>query len=147
MSLTAGIDIGSITAKAAVLRNGELLGTQVIFTGYNAEITGLRVFEELVKKLWANGNFLKKELSALGFDTGASETPITPVIIGEAADAKAFSAKLFEQGVFATAIVFPTVPRGTARIRAMVSAAHSEDDLRFAVEKFAAVGREMGIIS
>ena len=81
------------------------------------------------------------------FDTGASETPITPVIIGEAADAKAFSAKLFERGVFATAIVFPTGPRGTARIRAMVSAAHAEDDLRFGVGQFAAVGREMGIIS
>ena len=107
----------------------------------------LQESEDLVKNLWANGNFLKKELASLGFDTGASETPITPVIIGEAADAKAFSAKLFERGVFATAIVFPTVPRGTARIRAMVSAAHSEDDLRFGVGQFAAVGREMGIIS
>lgn len=112
-----------------------------------ASVEILQESEDLVKKLWANGAFLKKELSALGFDTGASETPITPVIIGEAADAKAFSAKLFDQGVFATAIVFPTVPRGTARIRAMVSASHSEDDLRFAVEKFAAVGREMEIIS
>jgi len=69
------------------------------------------------------------------------------VIIGEAAAAKEFSAKLFEAGVFATAIVFPTVPRGTARIRAMVSAAHSEDDLAFAVEKFTLVGRAMGVVS
>lgn len=112
-----------------------------------ASVEILQESEDLVKKLWANGNLLKKELASLGFDTGASETPITPVIIGEAADAKAFSAKLFERGVFATAIVFPTVPRGTARIRAMVSAAHSEDDLRFGVGQFAAVGREMGIIS
>jgi glycine C-acetyltransferase len=111
-----------------------------------ASVEILQESETLVKKLWSNGDFLKKELKALGFDTGSSETPITPVIIGEASDAKAFSAKLFERGVFATAIVFPTVPRGTARIRAMVSAAHSEDDLRFAVEQFTAVGREMGIL-
>ena len=111
-----------------------------------ASVEILQQSEDLVKKLWHNGDFLKKELKALGFDTAHSETPITPVIIGEASDAKAFSAKLFEAGVFATAIVFPTVPRGTARIRAMVSAAHSEDDLRFAVEKFAAVGKAMGII-
>ena len=111
-----------------------------------ASVEILQQSEDLVKKLWYNGDFLKRELKALGFDTAHSETPITPVIIGEASDAKAFSAKLFEAGVFATAIVFPTVPRGTARIRAMVSAAHSEDDLRFAVEKFAAVGKAMGII-
>ena len=98
-------------------------------------------------KLWDNGKYLKQELSAIGFNTGNSETPITPVIIGEAQDAKTFSAKLFEEGVFATAIVFPTVPRGTARIRCMVSAAHSKDDLALAVEKFAKVGREMGVIS
>ena len=112
-----------------------------------ASVEILQESETLVEKLWSNGDFLKKELKALGFDTGSSETPITPVIIGEASDAKAFSAKLFAAGVFATAIVFPTVPRGTARVRAMVSAAHSEDDLRFAVEKFSAVGKEMGIIS
>jgi glycine C-acetyltransferase len=111
-----------------------------------AAVEILQESEDLVKKLWHNGDFLKRELKALGFDTASSETPITPVIIGEAADAKAFSAKLFEAGVFATAIVYPTVPKGTARIRAMVSAAHSEDDLRFAVERFAAVGREMGLI-
>jgi glycine C-acetyltransferase len=102
--------------------------------------------EELVTRLRENGDFLKMELSAIGFNTGNSETPITPVIIGEAQDAKTFSAKLFENGVFATAIVFPTVPKGTARIRCMVSAAHSRDDLNLAVERFAKVGREMGII-
>jgi glycine C-acetyltransferase len=111
-----------------------------------AAVEVLEESDELVRRLWDNGRFLKRELSALGFDTGNSETPITPVIVGEASDAKTFSAKLFEAGVFATAIVFPTVPRGTARIRAMVSAAHSEEDLRFAVEAFAAVGREMGLL-
>jgi len=111
-----------------------------------AAVEVLEESDELVRRLWDNGRFLKRELLALGFDTGHSETPITPVIVGEASDAKTFSAKLFEAGVFATAIVFPTVPRGTARIRAMVSAAHSEEDLRFAVEAFAAVGREMGLL-
>lgn len=101
---------------------------------------------ELVQKLWSNGRYLKEKLSYLGFDTGQSDTPITPVIIGEAQDAKNFSAGLFERGVFATSIVFPTVPQGTARIRAMVSAAHSTEDLDFGIERFAAVGREMGLI-
>lgn len=112
-----------------------------------ASVEILQQSEDLVRKLWANGDLLKRELKAAGFDTAHSETPITPVIIGEAAAAKEFSAKLFEAGVFATAIVFPTVPRGTARIRAMVSAAHSEDDLAFAVEKFTLVGRAMGVAS
>jgi glycine C-acetyltransferase len=103
--------------------------------------------EDRFNKLWNNGKFLKKELKAAGFDTGNSETPITPVIIGEAQAAKDFSARLFEKGVFATAIAYPTVPKGTARIRCMVSAAHSEDDLTKAVEIFTEVGKEMGIIS
>ncbi|QTX33691.1 glycine C-acetyltransferase [Aminithiophilus ramosus] len=114
-----------------------------------ANLAALDILEEddrLVRRLWQNGNRLKGELKELGFDTGRSETPITPLIIGEAADAKRFSAELFEAGLFATAIAFPTVPRGTARIRAMISAAHSDDDLRFAVETFAAVGRRLGII-
>jgi glycine C-acetyltransferase len=102
--------------------------------------------DELVKKLWRNGDYLKTELKRSGFDIGWSETPITPVIIGEAQAAKDFSAKLFENGVFATAIVFPTVPKGTARIRAMVSAAHSTRDLDWGIEVFVKVGREMGII-
>ena len=106
----------------------------------------LEASDDLVTRLWDNGRFLKRELAALGFDTGQSETPITPVILGEASDAKTFSARLFEAGIFATAIVFPTVPRGTARIRVMVSAAHSEEDLRFAVDTFASVGRDMGLL-
>jgi glycine C-acetyltransferase len=112
-----------------------------------ASVELLTESEDRYNKLWSNGKFLKKELKAAGFDTGNSETPITPVIIGEAQDAKDFSAKLFEKGVFATAIAYPTVPRGTARIRCMVSAAHSEDDLSRAVEIFREVGKEMGIIS
>jgi len=112
-----------------------------------ASVELLTESEDRYNKLWSNGNFLKKELKAAGFDTGNSETPITPVIIGEAQAAKEFSARLFDKGVFATAIAYPTVPKGTARIRCMVSAAHSEDDLSRAVETFKEVGREMGILS
>jgi glycine C-acetyltransferase len=75
-----------------------------------------------------------------------SETPITPVMLGEAKTAWDFSKRLFDENVFATAIAFPTVPRGRARIRVMLSAAHSKDDLDFALEKFAKVGRELGVI-
>ena len=102
--------------------------------------------EDRVKKLWENGDYLKAGLKAAGFDVGNSETPITPVIIGEAQAAKDFSAKLFENGVFATAIVFPTVPRGTARIRAMVSAAHSKEHLDRGIAVFIKVGKEMGVV-
>jgi len=111
-----------------------------------AAIEIMEASEERVKKLWANGDFLKAELKKAGFNTGNSETPITPVIIGEAQAAKDFSAKLFENGVFATAIVFPTVPKGTARVRAMVSAAHSQDDLSAGIDIFTKVGKEMGVI-
>jgi glycine C-acetyltransferase len=102
--------------------------------------------EDRVKKLWGNGDYIKEQLKAAGFNVGKSETPITPVIIGEAQAAKDFSAKLFENNIFATAIVFPTVPKGTARIRAMVSAAHSKEDLDRGIAAFVKVGREMGVI-
>ena len=111
-----------------------------------AAIEIMEASDERVKKLWDNGDFLKAGLKAAGFDVGKSETPITPVIIGEAQTAKDFSAKLFENGVFATAIVFPTVPKGTARVRAMVSAAHSKEDLEKGIATFVKVGKEMGII-
>lgn len=102
--------------------------------------------DELVNKLWDNGRYFKARMNELGFDTGESETPITPVMIGEAAKAAELSRRLFEEGVFATSIGYPTVPLGKARIRCMISAAHSKEDLDFAVEKFAKVGREMGLI-
>ena len=111
-----------------------------------AAVEIMEASDELVTKLWANGNYLKAEMKKYGFDVGNSETPITPVIIGEAQAAKDFSAKLFENGVFATAIVFPTVPKGTARIRCMVSAAHSKEDLDKGIEIFVKVGKSMGVI-
>jgi len=99
-----------------------------------------------VKKLWENADYFKKGMQDLGFDTGHSETPITPVMLGEAKTAWDFSKRLFDEDIFATAIAFPTVPKGKARIRVMLSAAHSKDDLDFALEKFAVVGRELGVI-
>jgi glycine C-acetyltransferase len=102
---------------------------------------------ELVDKLWANSRYFKDEMRHLGFDTGQSVTPITPVMLGEAPMAQQFSRELFENGVFATAIGFPTVPRGKARIRVMISAAHERQDLDQGLEVFARVGRALGVIA
>lgn len=114
-----------------------------------ATLEAIRILSEsteLVDRLWENGRFFKAGMKKLGFDTGVSETPITPVMLGEADVARKFSAKLFERGIFAMAIGFPTVPRGKARIRVMISAAHQKSDLEFALEQFEAVGKEMGLI-
>ncbi len=101
---------------------------------------------ELVDLLWDNARYFKAEMQKLGFDTGASETPITPVMLGEAPLAQQFSRALYEAGVFAMAIGFPTVPQGKARIRVMISAAHSKDDLDQGLEAFAKVGTNLGVI-
>jgi glycine C-acetyltransferase len=101
---------------------------------------------ELVDRLWENANYFKTEMQRLGFDTGKSTTPITPIMLGEAPLAQQFSRELFEEGVFAMAIGFPTVPRGKARIRAMISAAHSRQDLDQGLEIFAQVGKKLGVI-
>jgi glycine C-acetyltransferase len=101
---------------------------------------------ELVDRLWDNARYFKTEMRRLGFDTGRSETPITPVMLGEAPLAQKFSRTLFEQGVFAMAIGYPTVPQGKARLRVMISAAHTRADLDRGLEAFAKVGRELGVI-
>jgi glycine C-acetyltransferase len=103
---------------------------------------------ELVEKLWENSRYFKEGMRQAGFDTGASVTPITPVMLGEAALAQQFSRRLFESdpGVFAMPIGFPTVPQGKARIRAMISAAHTREDLDTALEVFSRVGRELAVI-
>lgn len=101
---------------------------------------------ELLDRLWKNTDYFKAEMKRLGFDTGNSATPITPVMLGEAPLAKEFSRKLFDDGVFAMAIGFPTVPRGRARIRVMISAAHSDADLNQGLEAFAKVGKELGVV-
>lgn len=101
---------------------------------------------ERIERLWANTRWFKAGLHELGFDTGASETPITPVIIGEEERAQGFARRLFEEGVFTPAIVYPTVPRGRARVRTIVTAEHTQEDLGRALEVFASVGRELGVI-
>lgn len=102
---------------------------------------------ELVDRLWENARYFKAEMRRMGFDTGNSITPITPVMLGEAPLAQQFSRELFEQGVFAMAIGFPTVPRGKARIRVMISAAHQKEDLDRGLEAFQTVGRKLGVIA
>jgi glycine C-acetyltransferase len=101
---------------------------------------------QLVDKLWDNAKYFKAEMKNLGFNTGVSETPITPVMLGEAPLAQQFSRELFDAGVFAMAIGFPTVAQGRARIRVMISAAHSKDDLDKGLEAFKSVGKKLGVI-
>ena len=101
---------------------------------------------EIIERLWDNTRFFKEGLHRLGFNTGLSESPITPVIAGEGAKAMLLSDKLFERGVFAQGIAFPTVARDKARVRTIVTATHTRDDLQYALDAFAAVGREIGLI-
>ncbi len=101
---------------------------------------------QLIERLWENTRFFKAGLKALGFNTGPSESPITPVIVGDGTLALRLSDRLFEEGVFAQGIVFPTVARDKARVRTIVAATHTHQELQFALDAFAKVGRELGII-
>jgi glycine C-acetyltransferase len=101
---------------------------------------------EIIERLWENTRFFKEGLQRLGFNTGLSESPITPVIAGEGAQAMLLSDKLFARGVFAQGIAFPTVARDKARVRTIVTATHTREDLQYALDQFAAVGREIGLI-
>jgi len=101
---------------------------------------------EVMERLWQNTRFFKEGLARLGFDTGISESPITPVIAGDSAKANQLSDRLFEAGVFAQAIVYPTVARDRARVRTIVTATHTRDDLQYALDAFARVGRQIGLI-
>ena len=101
---------------------------------------------ELVEKLWKNAEYFKAGIQALGIDTGHTQTPIVPVMLGDVKLAKEFSAKLFSYGVFAMALGFPTVPKGAARIRVMNTAAHTREDLDRGLEVFEQVARELGVI-
>ena len=101
---------------------------------------------ELIEALWSNTRFFKDGLRQLGFDTGSSESPITPVMVGDAPKAMRLSDRLFEEGVFAQGIGFPTVARDRARVRTIVTATHTRDDLQFALNTFGTVGKELGLI-
>ena len=112
-------------------------------------LAGVELLErsgELVERLWANTRRFKEAMRGLGYDLGRSETPITPVMIGDAKLAGAFSRKLFEEGIFAMSIGYPTVARDKARIRVMISATHTDKDLDFALDVFTRVGRELAIL-
>jgi glycine C-acetyltransferase len=113
-------------------------------------IAALDVLEQepqWMEALWDNTRFFKAGLTSLGFNTGRSESPITPVIVGEASAAMAMSDKLFQAGVFAQGIGFPTVARGQARLRTIVTATHTREDLQFALDTFGKVGKELGVIA
>jgi glycine C-acetyltransferase len=101
---------------------------------------------EIMEQLWDNTRFFKTGLERLGFNTGISESPITPVIAGDSAKANTLSDRLFEEGVFAQAIGYPTVARDKARVRTIVTATHTREDLQYALDAFAKVGREIGLI-
>jgi glycine C-acetyltransferase len=114
-----------------------------------ASIAAVEVLLEepgIIERLWENTRFFQAGLHAAGFNTGFSEGPITPVIVGESATATRFSARLFEEGVFAQGMGFPIVPRGKARIRAIVTAAHTKDELQYALDTLKRVGIELGIV-
>jgi glycine C-acetyltransferase len=101
---------------------------------------------QIIETLWDNTRFFKAGLKALGFNTGLSESPITPVIAGEGSRAMKLSDRLFEEGVFAQGIAFPTVARDKARVRTIVTAGHTKDELQFALDTFKKVGKELGLI-
>jgi len=101
---------------------------------------------EIIERLWDNTRFFKNGLGALGFNTGLSQSPITPVIVGDGALAMKLSDELFQAGVFAQGIAFPTVARDKARVRTIVTATHTREELQFALDVFAKVGRSLGIV-
>ncbi|MHA2503497.1 MAG: glycine C-acetyltransferase [Candidatus Kariarchaeaceae archaeon] len=160
------IDIGSMS-KAVGVVGGYIAGSQLLVDFMQqkgrpylfssaltvpdvaAAIAAVKIMtndDSLVKKLWENGKYFQSAMKDLGFDTGKTETPITPVMIGDAKVSSEFSKELFAEEIFATSIGFPTVAPGAARIRVMLSAAHSIEDLDFAIEKFEKVGKKMDII-
>jgi len=114
-----------------------------------ASIAAIELLEKdgsLVEKLWENTTYFKGKLKEKGFDTGESETPITPIMLGESSVAKKFSQELFVEGVFALPIVFPMVAQGKARIRTMMTAAHTKEDLDFALGIIEKVGQKLGVV-
>ena len=156
LSKAFGVVGGVIAGKNAIIDWMRQRGRPFLFSSATtaadtaacmAAVELLEESTELVDRLWANTRLFKGETKKLGFDTGRSETPITPVILGENHVAQQFSRKLFEHGVFAMPIVYPTVPKGTARIRVMVSAAHDPSDLEQGLEAFQKVGKELGVIA
>ncbi|MFO8059553.1 MAG: aminotransferase class I/II-fold pyridoxal phosphate-dependent enzyme, partial [Bacillota bacterium] len=111
-----------------------------------AAVRKLAASDDLVRRLWDNARYFQGAMREIGFDTGHTETPITPVMIGDAGVSAEFSRRLFGRNIFAQSIGFPTVPAGMARIRVMLSAVHSREDLDYALETFGDIGKEMDLI-
>ena len=155
MSKAFGVVGGIVAGKAVIIdwlrQRGRpfLFSSAVTVPDAAACLAAVDLLEDstqLVDKLWENAKYFKAEMKTLGFNTGVTETPITPVMLGEAPLAQQFSRELFDAGVFAMAIGFPTVPQGKARIRVMISASHSKDDLNEGLEAFKTVGKKLGVI-
>ena len=149
--VVGGVVAGSPVVVEWLRQRGRpfLFSSAVTVPDAAACIAALDILEastELVDKLWDNAKYFKAEMKRLGFDTGLSTTPITPIMLGEAPLAQQFSRELFENGVFAMAIGYPTVPQGKARIRVMISAAHEKGDLDKGLEAFKKVGEKLGVI-
>lgn len=147
---------GFITGKKDLIQLYKQKARQFIFSSAltipdtAALIEGFKILnesDEPILKLWANTKFLKRGLTELGFDCGDSKSPITPVMLGDEEKTKEFSARLFEEGVFATPILFPMVGKGKARIRVIPSAAHTQKDLNLAIEAFKKVGSLLHILN
>ncbi len=156
LSKAFGVVGGFVAGKEIVIDHLRQKGRPFLFSSAlppadvaacSAAVDILESSDDLVQKLWSNARYFKDRMRKAGFDTGKSETPITPVMLGEAKTAQEFSRRLFAEGVFAMAIGFPTVPMGKARIRVMISATHSEQDLDYGVEKFTQVGRQLGLLT
>jgi glycine C-acetyltransferase len=155
MSKAFGVVGGIVAGKAVIIdwlrQRGRpfLFSSAVTVPDAAACLAAVDILEDstqLVDKLWNNAKYFKSEMKTLGFNTGVSETPITPVMLGEAPLAQQFSRELFDAGVFAMALGFPTVPQGKARIRVMISAAHAKEDLNKGLEAFKSVGKNLGVI-
>jgi len=155
LSKAFGVVGGFVAGRAVIIDHLRQKGRPFLFSSaatpadVAASIAAVDILEtsdEPVRKLWQNTQYFRKKMQEAGFDTGRSETPIIPIMLGEAKTAQEFSRRLFERDVFAMAIGFPTVPIGKARIRAMISATHSELDLDYALEQFVKTGNELQVI-
>jgi glycine C-acetyltransferase len=152
MGVLGGYVAGPLALREMLIQRGRpfLFSTSHPPAVAAACLAAIRVLEDepqLIERLWANTRRFKVGLRSLGFDTGVSETPITPVLVGDSALAIRFADRLLDEGVWATSVVFPTVALDGARLRTIVTAAHSDDELDSCLEAFGRVGRELGIVA
>ncbi|KGX93097.1 2-amino-3-ketobutyrate CoA ligase [Pontibacillus halophilus JSM 076056 = DSM 19796] len=151
IGVLGGYVVTSETLKEYLIHKGRpfLFSTShppAVTAACDAAIDVLLEEPQLIEKLWENTKFFKDGLQKLGFDTGISETPITPVLVGDDALTHRFSDELFNEGVFAQGIVYPTVPKGSGRIRTIVTAEHSKEELATALSAFERAGRNLGLL-